>query len=140
MTFEAIVRDLNTKLTDDTLPLGQLRVFLDSAVDEINTRLNTRFPVFSELSNVTEYTAIPDKYIRTVVIPGAAFKYFIMDEEGSAVAPKYEEDFLKGLYFMERDYMDLIPSEYLEDDRQGSISFENQEDRGLCIDGSVFYL
>lgn len=142
MKITAIVRDINAKLAGEMLSFYELAVHLDSAVDEINAKLNTKFPTFTEVveEGIIEYTAIPDKYIRTVVIPCAAFKYFITDEEGSPVAPKYEEDFFKGLFYMERDFIALIPEEFLETFEQGSIEFENQEDRGLFFDGSLFYL
>ena len=77
-----------------------------------------------------DYTAIPDKYIRTVVIPGAAFKYYITDEEGSYAAPKYEEDYRQGLFYMERDFSFSVPQEYRVDD-QGFINL--QMDQGLVV-------
>lgn len=140
MKFTALVRDINTKLAGETLSYGQLRVFLDSAIDEINARLNTKFPVFSELVDTDEYIAIPDKYLRTVIIPAAAFKYFVTDEEGSVAAIKYEEDFLKNLFYMERDFISQVPEAYRADDLQGTIAYTNQEDRGLFVDGSCFFL
>jgi hypothetical protein len=141
MDLSLIVKDINTKLAGEMLSYAELRVFLDSAIDEINARLDANFPVFSELNISTpEYTAIPDKYIRTVVIPCAAFKYFIMDEEGSVTAPKYEEEFNKGLFYMERDYLQNIPVEYQADQRQGFVDGVGLEPRGLTIDGSNFYL
>ena len=149
MQIQTLIESINTQLAGELLSIGELKDFVDKAIDDINTRLNTKFPVLSDVLDGTrlEYTAIPDKYIRTVVIPGAAFKYYITDEEGAAVAPKYEEEYLKGLFYMERDYMALVPEEYLETDEQGHIGdpFFAQhpnchKEGAFTIDGSVFQL
>ena len=141
MKLALIIKDINTKLAGEMLTYAELRVFLDSAVDEINAKLNTQFPVFSDLEITADaYTAFPDKYIRSVVIPCAAFKYFITDEEGSVTAPKYEEEYARGLFYMERDYLHNVPPEYQAPIPQGFVDFENTEPRGLFVDGSNFYL
>ena len=156
MKIMQLVQSINTQLAGELLSVGELRDFIDKAIDDINTRLNTKFPVLTDVmftqdadGNViqgTEYTAIPDKYIRTVVIPGAVFKYFTTDEEGAAVAPKYEEEFLKGLFYMERDYLSQIPEEYQESLAQGWITSPNyqadrvKEEGAFTVDGSVFQL
>ena len=157
MKISTLIQSINTQLAGELLGVGELRDFVDKAIDDINTRLNTKFPVLSDvmynrddtgaLKGVnTEYTAIPDKYIRTVVIPGAVFKYYTTDEEGAAVAPKYEEEFLKGLFYMERDYMALVPEEYQETYDQGWITAPEshptriKEEGVFTIDGSVFQL
>lgn len=152
MKIATLIQNINSQLAGELLSIAELAVFVDKAIDEINTRLNTKFPVLSqeittiqETSSPLEYTAIPDKYIRTVVVPGAVFKYYTTDEEGAAVAPKYEEEFLKGLFYMERDYLNLVPKDYQETIDQGWITLQNgsndQENiRGLTIDGSVFQL
>lgn len=145
-----MVQSINTQLSDELLSIGELTVFIDKAIDDINTRLNTKFPVLSDIiqNKQYEYDMIPDKYIRSVVIPGAVFKYYTTDEEGSAVAPKYEEEYLKGLFYMERDYLNLVPREYQEDDAQGWVRHPDFKvhhhhiiERGeFEIDGSVFQL
>lgn len=155
MLIATLVQNINSQLAGELLNISELTVFVDKAIDEINTRLNTAFPVLSdEIAKIQEkgsqkfeYNAIPDKYIRTVVVPGAAFKYYTTDEEGAAVAPKYEEEFLKGLFYMERDYLNLVPEKYQESLDQGWIrgngileSDEYNRQGGFTIDGSVFQL
>lgn len=155
MLISTLVQNINSQLAGELLSVGELTVFIDKAIDDINTRLNTKFPVLSDTiatiqsegSTKFEYKAIPDKYIRTVVVPGAVFKYYTTDEEGAAVAPKYEEEFLKGLFYMERDYLNLIPEEYQESLDQGWIrgngileTDEYNSRGGFTIDGSVFQL
>lgn len=148
MQIKTLIESINTQLAGELLSIGELKDFVDKAIDDINTRLNTKFPVLSDvLGKQLEYTAIPDKYIRTVVIPGAAFKFYTTDEEGAAVAPKYEEEYLKGLFYMERDYMAIVPEEWLETDEQGHIPDPHFAQHRRCrkegeftIDGSVFQL
>ena len=154
MLISTLIQNINSQLAGELLSIGELTVFVDKAIDEVNTRLNTKFPVLSETINdylgkitgALAYTAIPDKYIRTVIVPGAVFKYYTTDEEGAAVAPKYEEEFLKGLFYMERDYLNLVPEEYQETLDQGWLhgaGIANTDDcsrGGFSIDGSVFQL
>lgn len=154
MQIMQLIQNINSQLAGELLSIGELTVFVDKAIDEVNTRLNTKFPVLSEVINAAkeagatsfEYNALPDKYIRTVVVPGAVFKYYTTDEEGAAVAPKYEEEFLKGLFYMERDYLNLIPEEYQETTEQGFIhgpgiaGTDAPHGGGFTIDGTVFQL
>jgi hypothetical protein len=155
MLISTLVQNINSQLAGELLSIGELTVFIDKAIDDINIRLNTEFPVLSdEITKSLEagskefvYTAIPDKYIRTVVVPGAVFKYYTTDEEGAAVAPKYEEEFLKGLFYMERDYLNLVPEDYQAPLEQGWIkgngileTDEYNRQGGFTIDGSVFQL
>ena len=134
MRIKTLIESINTQLAGELLSIGELKDFVDKAIDDINTRLNTKFPVLTDVMSRAqlEYTAIPDKYIRSVVIPGAAFKYYITDEEGAAVAPKYEEDYLKGLFYMERDYMPIVPEEYIETDEQGHVHDPNFATHPFC--------
>ena len=154
MQIMQLIQNINSQLAGELLTIGELTVFVDKAIDEINTRLNTKFPVLSEVIDTAkkagatafEYNALPDKYIRTVVVPGAVFKYYTTDEEGAAVAPKYEEEFLKGLFYMERDYLNLIPEAYQETTEQGFVQgpgivgTDAPHGGGFTIDGTVFQL
>lgn len=147
MTIQRIIDGVNARLAGEMLSVSELTIHIDSTIDRINARLNTVFPTLSELRDadpaVISYTAIPDKYIRTVVIPGAAFYFFTTDEEGADVAPKYEAEFLENLFYMERDYLMLVPEELLADFKQGTFDFSDNNnnfiaDRGLEINGAVF--
>lgn len=156
MLISTMIQNINKQLEGELLSVHELCNVVDKAIDDINTRLNTCFPVLSDILitedpttkqkvYATEYTAIPDRYLRTVVIPGAVFKYYTNDEEGAAVAPKHEEEFLKGLFYMERDYIAHIPEQYQAPDSQGyvvglGISHRPGEEGAFTIDGSVFQL
>jgi hypothetical protein len=112
---------------------------MDRVIDDINTRLNTVFPTFTEYkednkelaAELLDYTAIPDKYLRSVVVPGAAYKYYTTDEEGSYAAPKYEEEYRTALFYMERDFSFRVPEQYRADE-QGYVEIEGS-DSGLVI-------
>ena len=137
MKYNTIVGLVSKQLADELVSESEMLSYMDRAIDDINARLNTVFPTFTEFKEANadvdnlslDYTAIPDKYIRTVVIPGAAFKYYTTDEEGSYSAPKYEEDYKQGLFYMERDFSFSVPDEYRADE-QGFIEI-NGSDAGL---------
>ena len=90
MRINEIVSRTNEKLAGETLMYSQLEVFFDEVIDDINAKLNSKFPAFSEffdsskLNSNEEYNCFPDKYIRTVVVVGAAYKFYCTDEEGIA--------------------------------------------------------
>ncbi len=62
-------------------------------------------------------TRISDKYIRSVVLLGAAYKYYIMDEEGTVSAKMYAQMYTTNLFLMCRDYSCQVPEEYQDYDR-----------------------
>lgn len=115
MKVSDIVSGVNAKLAGETLTLNQMRLFLDNAMDAVNQELDAKFPTFGTLSEGDDYTALPDKYIRSVVIVGAAYHFYVTDEEGMPTATQYQRDFLNGLFYMKRDYSNKIPLEYREE-------------------------
>lgn len=118
MKLSEIVNRTNEKLAGETLVYQQLKVFFDEVIDDINAKLNSTFPAFSEvytteaLNEDKAYDFFPDKYIRTVVVLGAAYKFYCTDEEGIATAQQYGFDYATNLFIMERDYSNLVPEEY----------------------------
>lgn len=129
MLIKDIVALVNQKLAGELLTYSELKPHLDSTIDDINTQLNSKYPAFSELDSiVTEYTAFPDKFIRQVVVPGAAWYFYTTDEEGSAAAPQYAQDYQRGLFTMLRDMLYGVPTEYQVDTMQGSAQFTDEAD------------
>ena len=128
MLYNNIINLISKHLADELVGESEMLSYMDRVVDDINTQMNTAFPTFTEFkelngnaaSTVLDYTAIPDKYIRSVIIPGAAYKYYTTDEEGSYAAPKYEEDYKQGLFYMIRDFSFSVPAEY-QADSQGFV-------------------
>ena len=131
MTINTIVKRVNTLLAGEQLVYSRLEDFLDATIDDINDKLNSTFPTFSELSSDlefvgdTEYNYFPEKYIRSVVIPGAAYKFYIMDEEGMATAEQFAYDYEKALFMMMRDYIDDVPEEYQSTSKGSTIIQED---------------
>ena len=126
MKVNEILKRVNKLLAGEQLVYSQIEEFLDSTIDDINDKLNSKFPAFSELNigsvllDSVEYNHFPDKYIRSVVIPGAAYKFYIMDEEGMVTAEQFGYEYEKGLFMMMRDYMELVPEEY-QAESKGSV-------------------
>lgn len=116
MTLERITSLLNTMLAGERHTYNQLKPFLDKTIDDINAQLQAKFPVFSELPEGSlEFNLFPDRYIRSVVVPGAAWYYFTTDEEGISTASQYMFDYERCMALMVRDYINLVPLAYRAD-------------------------
>ena len=118
MLIENIVAGVNNELAGELLTYNDLKLFLDQTIDDINSTLDTCFPVFSEFSAETyperypDYNFFPDNYIRGVVIKGAASKFYTMDEEGNLASQQYEGTYQANLFKMLRDYLEYIQEEF----------------------------
>lgn len=127
MIIKAVKDLVNARLAGEQLTYSTLKPYLDAVVDEINSKLHSKFKTFSEVSSLdtnVDYNEFPDKYIRTVVAVGAAAKWYIDDEEGIETATALVQQYNNNLFIMMRDYGPLVPeskqadahSGYLEDD------------------------
>jgi hypothetical protein len=117
MTLTDILNRVNKKLAGELLSYDEIKDYLDDVVDEINSKLSSKFPAFSDFTAQTypqfpDYNFFPDNYIRSVVVIGAAFKFYVTDEEGAMTAQKYELTYNNNLFLMQRDYTELVPEEY----------------------------
>ena len=144
MLLTTVQKLFNDALAGETLSYKEMLPHLDAAIDDINAKLNSTYPVFSEVpyeTSESEYSFFPDKYIRMVVIPGAAWHFYVMDEEGLQTAPQYQADFENGKFLMQRDMLYKIPEEFQDDDQQGFIVGDPESDifgdRGLVVDIDV---
>lgn len=117
MLISNIVNGVNTKLAGETMTFNQLKLFLSETIDEINRELCATYPSFDDLTESDNYNYFPDKYIRSVVITGAAYKFYETDEEGIVTATQYHYDFLDNLFYMKRDYSCSVPEQYQDRDR-----------------------
>jgi len=116
MKLNDIVARVNTLLAGERHSYRDLVIHLDAAIDDINAQLNATFPAFSELPVGTDtYDFFPDRYIRTAVATGAAWYYFVTDEEGEMVSQQYTFNYERNLFVMVRDYLALVPMAYRAD-------------------------
>lgn len=138
MELQKIVNAINKRLAGELMIYSELEIHLDAIIDEINNRLNSNFPAFSEFNstdyaNYPDYNFFPDRYIRSVVIPGAAFKFYVTDEEGISTATKYEQEYLTNLFYMERDYLGQVPGKFQNANHEGLLISDTTQDRGIWI-------
>ena len=95
MLVSQIVSLINKRLADELCTPTELMMHMDAVDDDINIKLNSKFPTVSEVIMASggiddpDYNVFPDKYIRTVLVTGAAYKYYVTDEEGNATAQQY---------------------------------------------------
>lgn len=135
MRVNQIVQQINKHLADEFCSTAELLNYMDRVIDDINTRLNAKFPTVSEVleaaDNTTDadYNVFPDKYIRSVLVVGAAYKYYITDEEGNVTAQQYGTEYNQNLFYMERDYSFSIPEIYRESEQ----GFVNNSDKDAGI-------
>jgi hypothetical protein len=137
MKLQEIVNSLNELLAGERHSYAQLKRFLDRTIDDINQQLNSTFPAFSEMpEGKAEYDYFPDRYIRSVVLQGAAWYYFTTDEEGNQTAPQYMMNYERALYYMLRDHFNSVPEEYQATDLTPLV--ENSTlvhgERGVSVD------
>ena len=133
---------MNDTLAGETLTLNEMLPHLDFAIDEINDTLNSVYPTFSEMleqnPEAKEYSFFPDRYIRRAVISGAAWNYYVVDEEGLQTSPQYQAAFEKGKFIMQRDMLYSIPDKYKASETKGYVIGARDNDtlgeRGIEVD------
>ena len=64
------------------------------------------------LNTMTGARIMESNYIRLVIVPGAAWHFYVNDEEGMQTATQYQTEFEKGLFLMLRDYATQVPELY----------------------------
>lgn len=114
---------INSRLAGEQLTYTQLLPYINSTIDDINSRLHTCFPQLTRDDANRDYTAFPDRWQRTVVVVGAGAKWYQDDEEGIATAQAMVEEYHTNLFLMERDYGPLVPEEYRESNASGMLPF-----------------
>lgn len=130
MRLKDIVKLTNTYLAGEQLVYQKLIPFYDAVIDDINSRLNSTYPSFSELdvtsldADTAVYDYFPDRYVRSVVALGAAHKFYTMDEEGTVYDEEYAGKYEEALFYMTRDYIDEVP-EIFQSDSSGSVPIKD---------------
>ena len=94
MEINTIVNLINQKLAGELLSYHELKGFMDDTIDDINDKLGSTYPAFSELDpSIKNYDFFPDHWVRRVVVYGTAWYFFVMDEEGISTAESYHRQF-----------------------------------------------
>ena len=115
MNLNDLVNRVNRKLAGELLSYYELKDYLDDTIDDINQRLGSTYPAFSDLdSSVSAYDLFPDTWIRKCVVVGAAWYFFIADEEGMLTAEAYQLLYERNLFEMQRDFLSQVPEEYVK--------------------------
>jgi len=100
-------------------------------------------PLPYKIRSNSNYDAIPDEYIRTVIALGVAVKFYTRDEEGEQIALEYQRRYEDALFKMTRDYHSRVPW-YFQDRLGGFIDFScireagpiNLHPRGVVMRGN----
>lgn len=144
MRIRAIKDLVNARLAGEQLPYSTLLPYLDSVVDEINSKLHAKFKTFSQVSPRdidVEYNEFPDKYIRTVVAVGAAARWYIDDEEGIETATALTQQYNNNLFVMMRDYGPLVPADKQAEENTGYLADPNDlSSSGQGINPEIRYI
>lgn len=133
---------MNTQLAGETLTFKEMIPHLDFTIDEINNELNSTYPTFSELiaaaPDADGYAFFPDQYIRRVVVTGAAWNFYVVDEEGLQTADQYQADYSRNKFYMVRDMLYAIPEEFQASNERGFVIGNRRNDtvglRGIEVD------
>jgi hypothetical protein len=123
MFIKDILPYINDKLAGEQLTFNELKRFMNYTVDDINARLHSNYPVFSDFAYDVDYNFFPDRYLRSVVAPGAAWYYYVADEEGNPSAQQHSQDYSRGLFEMQRDMMFAVPAQHRADSYQGTAQY-----------------
>jgi len=126
MLIKDIIRLANKKLIDEQYSYAELEPYLDDAIDAINRELNSIYPAFSEAPGASDYNYFPARYIRTVVVPGAVYHRYLTDDGGVAEATGIYQQFMEGMFYMVRDYHAIVPTEYQDSTRMGTIAYSGE--------------
>lgn len=118
MKIDDIVKGINDELAGELLTYNELKPFLNQVIDDINTQLDSNFPAFTDFNNENypdlypDYNFFPERYIRSVLIKGAAYKFYVVDEEGIPTAQQFNYNYQDNLFYMLRDYLEDVPEEF----------------------------
>lgn len=142
MLVSEIVRKVNEQLAGERLTVTKMMTHLDYAIHDINQAMNADFPTVSSYAaakvadetfastELVNYNLMPDRYIDTVLVLGAARHFYRVDEEGAVSAPVLDAEYGKNLFFMQRDYIHAIPEEYQDCSYNGSINHSERKTTG----------
>ena len=159
MLINEITNRINFDLAGETLSNDEVVYYVDAVIDDINEKLSSKYPVLSDwgafvdvnndqefpeiIYTADNYNPFPEKYIRSVVVKGAAIKYYVNNEEGEDIGDAYKQEYAKNLFMMLRDFIHQVPANFVEDNISGYLQMEPYNTEGVSgveIDGSNIIL
>lgn len=117
MEFPRLMNHINL-VTDEDFELSQVLAFINDAIQKINVEAGALFPEIDEtlperVYAQEEYTAIPDKWIRMLIVPFAAgrikendssqFEYMDWYAQFDANIEKFKTDYNIPLAYIDPD-------------------------------------
>lgn len=131
MKLSRIIQKVNSNLAEEMLPISRIKDLCDDVIDNINSKLCSKFPSMSDfcdahtdtegvIDTTADYNYFPDEYIRQVLCKGAAYKYYVVDEEGNIASAMYGYNYRDELFNMERDWIEQVPAEYQDNTKSGA--------------------
>lgn len=132
MKVHELLRRVNQSLGDEMYTINEIIMAVDNAIDYVNDECSTCFPSLEAAGD--EYTAIPDQYIRSVIIPYTVAEMLDYDEEISNVWKFKAQD---NVFKMFRDYK--VPEEYEVSDT-GYLETNLFENKGGVVWNGNFFL
>ena len=108
-----LLRLINDRLQGELLTWNEVIKYGDAVIDDINVQLYALYPTFSQAQQLPgwygEYNFFEDKYLRSVVVIGVVYKYYIAEEEGEQVAQLFASEYDAALFAMKRDMYNQVP-------------------------------
>jgi hypothetical protein len=96
--------------TDENFNVNISQVYANEAIARINIELKTKLPSFLEATS-DDYTALPEKWIRTVIVPYVS--YSIKMNDGSLnEADRFLQQFNQGLFSLKNNKHIVITENY----------------------------
>lgn len=145
MLISKIVHAINEQLAGERLTTAKMMAHMDYAIHDINEAINADFPTVSEYADAqiaedntltidtVDYNLFPPRYISTVLVLGAARHFYRVDEEGAVSTPVLDAEYGKHLFYMQRDYIHAVPTQYQDCTYNGSIEHTERKTSGSQV-------
>jgi hypothetical protein len=111
MEISDLVSNVNL-LADEEYDFSEIVVFFNDAISKINIDCEATFPMIDKVSSENEYTAIPDKWQKTLFVPFALGRLKQLDSSQFEYVDAYTE-FSNNLAQFRVMY--IIPEEYKDE-------------------------
>lgn len=155
MKINTLVDQINRgNIASDYIRVPEIYYYMDKVIDDINDRLQAKYPAFSEYADFVEdwntkypdnpldrtnYSVLPDKWLRKIMPVGVARYYYMKDEEGEVAASDYFRVYEQELFYLVRDFHNQVP-EIFQNNDGGFVRtlYEHENVPGLNPRGLVF--